>query len=129
MLIKLQYLIFLSGIALFSSIPSLAQSNCETLPDGRSFGPLDTIEFALTNYGRVIGETEGSAVNARSLPTINGEVRATFRVGQENLSIFGKGFDEKCRIWYQIYDPETQDTWFVLSEFIQITGNENADYF
>ncbi len=27
------------------------------------------------------------------------------------------------------YDPKTQRYWFVLSEFIQLTGNENGVYF
>ncbi len=117
------------GIMIAWSTPALAQNNCETSPDGRSFGPFDTIDFALTNYGRLIGDTEGSAVNGRNLPSTNGTVGTTFRVGQEDLSIIGKGFDEQCRIWYQVYDSVTQNYWFVLSEFIQITGNENNNYF
>lgn len=126
---KITFLLVTLGLLTSWSTPALAQATCETSPDGRSFGPLDTIDFALTNYGRVIGRTNGSAVNARSLPSINGTVGTTFRVGQENLRITGKSFDEQCRIWYQVYDPKTQDYWFVLSEFIQLTGNENGDYF
>jgi hypothetical protein len=117
------------GILITWSTPALAQANCETSPDGRSFGPFDTIDFALTNYGRVIGNTEGSTVNGRSLPSTNGTVGATFRVGQEDLNVIGKGFDEQCRTWYQVYDSVTQKYWFVLSEFIQLTGNENGVYF
>lgn len=91
------------------STPALAQTNCETSPNGRSFGAFDTIDFALTNYGRVIGDTEGSTVNGRSLPSTNGTVGATFRIGQEDLNVIGKGFDEQCRVWYQVMIQKLRD--------------------
>lgn len=126
---KLLLLSLCFGLSAAFPTSAFSQVSCESLPDGRSLGPFDTLDFALTNYGRVIGDIEGSTVNGRSLPSVNGTIGATFRVGQENLNIIGKGFDEQCRSWYRVYDSRTQRYWFVLSEFIQLTGNENNGYF
>ncbi|MEO1400716.1 MAG: SH3 domain-containing protein [Cyanobacteria bacterium J06635_1] len=98
---------------------------CATLTDGRQLRQGDSQTYTSMDYGRVVGDIPGSAVNIRSGPDQRSPVIGAVNVG-DSMSAWGEAIDFECRRWYKITIPDTNATGFIHGRYFHLTGLEGS---